>query len=154
MRSTTTNWVHGVAVALVMACVPLSLAAGERVNTNAENVAIEGYDAVAYHTQGQPTPGNPAISHEWHDAVWLFASAENRDRFAADPDRYAPQFGGFCSGAMTKGIVATIDPQEWVIVEGQLFLGGRPGATAYVRDGQQELLANATANWRALGQTD
>jgi hypothetical protein len=55
---------------------------------------------------------------------------------------------------MSKGIVATIDPQEWVIVDGQLFLGGRPGAVDYVRTGQQERLADAAANYRALNPAD
>jgi hypothetical protein len=143
-----------IALAALLSLAPMVGMAGDYVNKNEANVAIEGYDAVAYHTAGRPMQGDPSISHEWHDAIWLFASADNRALFMADPDRYAPQFGGFCSGAMSKGIVATIDPQEWVIVDGQLFLGGRPGAVDYVRTGQQERLADAAANYRALNPAD
>ena len=57
--------------------------------------AIRGYDAVAYFQQSQPVKGSSQLSYQWQGATWLFASAENRDRFQADPERYAPQFGGF-----------------------------------------------------------
>ena len=154
MKPTRMTLFRGAGLALVLLAAPLAADAGSSVNTDAANVAIEGYDAVAYHTVGQPLPGNPAITHEWHDAVWQFASVENRDLFASDPDRYAPQFGGFCAGAMSEGIVAPIDPQEWEIVNGQLFLGGRPGATEYIRNDQQDRLSDANTNWTRLGRSD
>ena len=58
-------------------------------------VAIWGYDTVAYHTEGRAVKGKKKFSYEWNDAKWRFASAENRDLFAADPERYAPEFGGY-----------------------------------------------------------
>ena len=58
-------------------------------------VAIWGYDTVAYHTEGRAVKGKKKFSYEWNDATWRFVSAENRDLFIADPDRYAPQFGGY-----------------------------------------------------------
>lgn len=58
-------------------------------------IAIHGYDTVAYHTENRAVKGKKEFSYEWNDAEWHFASAENRDLFAADPDRYAPQYGGF-----------------------------------------------------------
>ena len=58
-------------------------------------VAIRGYDPVAYHTEGRALKGKKEFSHDWNDAIWRFASAENRDLFAADPERYAPQYGGY-----------------------------------------------------------
>ena len=54
-------------------------------------MAAKGYDVVAYHTEGRPIEGSSEISHEWMDATWRFSSAEHRPRFAADPERYAPQ---------------------------------------------------------------
>lgn len=57
-------------------------------------IAINGYDTVAYHTEGRAIKGKAEFSYEWNDANWHFASAENRDLFAAGPERYAPQFGG------------------------------------------------------------
>ena len=58
-------------------------------------VAIRGYDSVAYHTEGRAVKGKKEFSYGWNDATWRFASAENRDLFAADPERYAPQYGGY-----------------------------------------------------------
>lgn len=65
------------------------------VNTGWFGVAIKGYDTVAYHTEGRAIKGMSEYSHEWNDARWYFASAQNRDLFAADPERYAPQYGGY-----------------------------------------------------------
>jgi hypothetical protein len=67
----------------------------EGINTTFFGVAIKGYDTVAYHTQGRAVKGDRRFSHEWNDARWHFASAANRDLFAADPERYAPQYGGY-----------------------------------------------------------
>jgi hypothetical protein len=65
------------------------------VNTGWFGVAIKGYDTVAYHTEGRAIKGFSEYSHEWNDARWNFANAHNRDLFAADPERYAPQYGGY-----------------------------------------------------------
>ncbi len=71
-------------------------AAQKRVNTGLfGSVAIKGYDAVAYHTESQALKGKSEYSYEWNDAIWHFSSARNRELFATDPERYAPQYGGF-----------------------------------------------------------
>jgi hypothetical protein len=70
-------------------------AINKKVNTDALGIAIQGYDTVAYHTQGRPVEGKSEFAFKWNDAVWHFASAENRGLFAADPERYAPQYGGY-----------------------------------------------------------
>ena len=67
----------------------------EKVNQNFWGVAIKGYDTVAYHTEGRAVKGHRKYSHTWNDAKWYFTSAENRDLFAAEPERYAPQYGGY-----------------------------------------------------------
>ncbi|MFQ5983540.1 MAG: YHS domain-containing (seleno)protein, partial [Woeseiaceae bacterium] len=72
-------------------------------NVDANNVAIHGYDTVAYFTDGKPTKGKKDFEHVWNDARWHFASATNRDLFTANPDRYAPQFGGYCAGGLAAG---------------------------------------------------
>ena len=66
-----------------------------RVNTDSFGVAIQGYDTVAYHTEGRPVKGKSEIFYSWNDAIWHFAAAENRDLFVASPERYAPQYGGY-----------------------------------------------------------
>jgi YHS domain-containing protein len=67
----------------------------KRVNTDEFGVAILGYDTVAYHTEKRPVKGKSEYSYSWNDAVWHFASAENRDLFAENPERWAPKYGGY-----------------------------------------------------------
>ncbi len=88
-----------------------------------DGVAIRGIDPVAYFTEARPVAGDPAHAHAWRGAVWHFASAENRDRFAAEPDRYAPQYGGFCAWAVAaRGKLYSTQPDNWSIVDGRLYL--------------------------------
>lgn len=84
--------------------------------------AIGGYDPVAYFTGGQPVEGQPGITYEWKGAVWHFSSQENRALFAENPERYAPQFGGWCAYGWSQGYPAKIDPEAWSIVGGKLYL--------------------------------
>jgi YHS domain-containing protein len=67
----------------------------DEVNKSFWGVAIKGYDTVAYHTENRAVKGKSEYSHKWNDAKWYFVSAENRDLFTADPERYAPQYGGY-----------------------------------------------------------
>lgn len=85
-------------------------------------VAIDGYDPVAYFTDGMPVEGNKAYSFEWNAATWRFASAAHRDLFAQAPEKYAPQYGGYCAWAVAQGSTADIDPEAWKIEDGRLFL--------------------------------
>jgi len=98
--------------------------AGEatRVNKGSDNVAIKGYDPVAYFTKGQPMKGRPDMAYSWNGANWHFADESHRDMFAGSPERYAPQFGGFCSMALTRGEIKTIDPEAWRVIDGKLYL--------------------------------
>ena len=67
----------------------------EEVNKTFFGVAIKGYDTVAYHTEGRAVKGKSKFSHKWNDAKWYFSSAHNMGLFAADPERFAPQYGGY-----------------------------------------------------------
>lgn len=108
----------------------LPVAAEEPVNTGYfGDVAIKGYDPVAYFTENKATPGSAAFSHRWLGAEWYFASAGNRDLFIADPGKYAPQYGGYCADGVSFGTVTTnIDPNAWRIIDGKLYLSYDPGA--------------------------
>jgi len=86
-----------------------------------DGFAVAGYDPVAYF-DGKSLRGDPAVSLEWNGVRWLFASVENRARFQADPARFEPQFGGFCSYASSKGFTAKIDPTAFRVEDGKLFL--------------------------------
>lgn len=125
--------------------------AGEAVYTDSDNVAIEGYDTVAYFTRGEPVRGSPDYEYDWQGARWLFSSARNRDMFAETPDRYAPRYGGFCSGAMALGWKFRADPEAWKIIDGKLYLSfTRPGIEEFAEDAE-ERIPRADTNWERLG---
>lgn len=110
----------GLAAGLV---APQTAAAGEApVYSDWRGRAIRGYDPVAYFTEGRPVEGDPGITHDWRGAVWRFASEENRARFAADPEAWAPQYGGWCAWAVSQGATASIDPEAWDVRDGKLYL--------------------------------
>ena len=96
--------------------------AAEPAVFSAGGAAIRGYDPVAYFTEGKPVRGKAEFSQIWNGAAWHFASAENRDRFKAEPAKYAPQYGGYCAYAVSKGYLAPVDPTAWRIVDGKLYL--------------------------------
>jgi YHS domain-containing protein len=116
------------------------------------NVAILGYDPVAYFTDGRATMGSPEISKKWLGATWYFASVEHRDAFISKPVRYAPQFGGFCTGGVAlQEASANIDPEAWRIVDGKLFLfSGKEGIEEDFDADPAAVLAKADAEWPAV----
>ena len=91
------------------------------------NTALQGYDPVAYFTDGQPVKGSKEFSTEYNGATFQFASAANRDAFLADPSAYAPQYGGYCAWAMADGKYAKGDAKHWKIVDGKLYLNYNSG---------------------------
>jgi YHS domain-containing protein len=66
--------------------------------------------------------GSPELTHQWKGATWRFASAENRERFAAAPEKYAPQYGGYCAYGVASGYAVKIEPDAWSVVDGKLYL--------------------------------
>ncbi|MCF2870167.1 YHS domain-containing protein [Octadecabacter sp. G9-8] len=87
-----------------------------------DDIAIRGTDPVAYFTQGAPMAGSPEHALMWQGTTWHFASAENMELFMANPEAYAPQYGGYCAFAMSKGYVATSVPEAWTVHEDKLYL--------------------------------
>lgn len=110
--------------------------------------AIRGYDPVAYHLQGMPVKGDQAYALNYNDSVWLFSSEENRDRFRNDPERYAPQYGGFCAYAMSNGLVVSTDPDAWTIVDEKLYLNYSLGVRRTWLKDVPGRVTRADANWR------
>lgn len=102
-----------------------SAGAGEFNTGYFGNVAIEGYDTVAYFTDGKPLKGSERYAYDWLGATWYFANGEHRKLFAASPIAYAPQYGGFCADGMSDGkghAQVNIEPTTWQIVNGKLYL--------------------------------
>jgi hypothetical protein len=130
-------------------------AAGNAVNTGLfGGVAIMGYDTVAYFTEGRPMKGSEEFAYEWLGTPWHFANAKHRDMFAADPTRYAPQYGGYCTmGIGFDGHAAeNIDfERAWRIIDGKLYFVYDP---TYIEEldgpARDEWLAKAEANWPSV----
>src|ERR1051326_1205769 len=89
---------------------------------NPSNKAIRGYDPVAYFTEGKPVKGNETLTYHWNNADWYFSSAQNLNLFSNNPDKYVPQYGGYCAYGMSEGHKAPTDPDAWTIVDGKLYL--------------------------------
>lgn len=112
--------------------------------------AIRGYDPVAYFTQRAPVKGSPQFTHAWRGATWHFANAANRDRFAAAPEQFAPQYGGYCAYGVAHGYAPEIDPAAWTIVDGKLYLNfNLPTRTRWEKD-IPGYIRKADANWPAV----
>jgi hypothetical protein len=87
-----------------------------------DEVAIKGYDTVGYFKAGKALKGVESFPFQWHDMIWYFLTKENRDLFATSPEKYAPQYDGYCAWAMSEGRKAHSDPEVWEIVSGKLYL--------------------------------
>ncbi len=112
-----------------------------------EDGAIRGYDPVAYHVAGAPTKGSADHSSVYNGETWYFASVDNKSLFDADPERYAPAYGGYCAYGMSKNYVVSTDPDAWHIEDGQLYLNYSLGVRkTWLKDipGNVE---KADANW-------
>ena len=113
-------------------------------------LAIRGYDPVAYYQQSAPVKGSSQFSYQWRGATWLFANAENRDRFQAEPDHSSPQYGGYCAYAVSKGRTASIDPEAWKIVDGKLYLNYSKGVRKKWEQDVPGNIVKADKNWPDL----
>ncbi len=113
-------------------------------------VAVKGYDPVAYFTEGKPVKGNGKYEYEWMGAKWRFSSAENRDLFTKNPEKYAPQYGGYCAYAVSQGVTADIDPTAWKIVDGKLYLNLSHSVARIWKKDIPGYIALADKNWPKL----
>lgn len=112
--------------------------------------AIRGYDPVAYHTQGQPVRGDAAIVHRWNGATWRFASEANRDRFAADPARYAPRYGGYCAYGTANGYKVSTQPEAFAVVDGVLYLNHNPAVQRTWDADRPGYIGKAESHWSRI----
>jgi len=134
-------------IGLLAALAAVPALAVEPVNRNRGGVAIEGYDPVAYFERGAPVEGSADHTFEWRGATWRFASAAHRELFAAEPGKYAPQYGGYCAYAVAKGTTAGIDPEAWQIVDGKLYLNYSKKVQRQWEEDVPGNIAKADANW-------
>lgn len=120
------------------------------VNKSSAGLALQGYDPVAYFTDGRPTRGSEDYVATHEGATYRFASPANRDAFKAEPGKYAPQFGGYCAYAASINKLSPISPDQWEIIDGRLILQHNKRATDAWQKDPVGNLVKADANWPGL----
>lgn len=115
-----------------------------------DKAAIAGADPVAYFTEGRAVIGEKDIAHDWMGVTWHFASAANKAAFAQAPEKYAPQYGGFCAWAVSQGYTAEIDPEAWKIVDGKLYLNYDKSIQSRWSLDRSGNIAKADGNWPGI----
>ena len=95
---------------------------GASVEAKSANVAIDGYDPVAYFTQQKATKGIDKFTYQWNGDTWYFSSSDHRKLFAENPEKYTPQFNGLCANGLSDGHAVEANPENWRIIDGKLYL--------------------------------
>ena len=148
MKSGIANWILiSFSLGVLLLSGLGSLAVG---NAQESDPAIKMYDPVAYFKESKAVKGDESFTYRWHGMTWYFSTKEHRDIFAANPEKYAPQYDGYCAWAMSEGRKAITDPEVWKIVNGKLYLNcSRSAYEKWIRDipGNVE---KADANWERM----
>jgi len=121
---------------------------------NPSEKAIRGYDPVAYFTEGKSVKGNDNLTFHWKDANWYFSSTQNLNSFTKNPEKYAPQYGGYCAYGMSEGHKAPTDPDAWTIVDGKLYLNYSKDVRMKWRESEKERIDKADKNWPQLKDSE
>jgi len=121
--------------------------------TASERLGLKGYDPVAYFTLSTPTPGVADYEYVYDGVRYRFANARHRDLFKANPEKYAPQFGGSCAMNMSNGVRRESDPSIWVISNGNLYVFAGTGGADRFRQDPQVAATKAAINWKNLKNT-
>lgn len=142
----------GLALALVTGAASLPAVAFDEsstasVNVDANGLGLRGHDPVAYFVAGEPTEGLKELTADHNDVTYRFASAANRDAFVANPDKYAPQYGGFCQMGATLGKKLDGDPTVWRIDGDMLFVYAYPAAKEGFMKDVSGNTVKADTNW-------
>ena len=117
-----------------------------------KRVALKGYDPISYFTDGKPEKGSSEFTFAFDDTTYWFKSAEHQTRFAADPERYAPQFDGYCAVQLSRGRKVEADPEAWTITNGKLYVfSGKPGVPAFQQH-TAGIVEKAGENWQSFAR--
>lgn len=138
------------AVTATLALSSASFAADIDVNANGNDVAIQGYDPVAYFTEETPQKGSATYTATYKNAIYHFSSEQNRDLFRASPTKYAPQYGGFCAFGVTKGRKFDTDPTAWRVVDGKLYLNLNKDVQKVWLEDVPGYITNANETWTSI----
>ncbi|MEP3482307.1 MAG: YHS domain-containing (seleno)protein [Fuerstiella sp.] len=128
-----------------------SASAADLVNTSgASGVAINGYDPVAFFTDKKPVNGNFQIAAKHRGATYFFASEAHKAMFQKNPDKYAPQCGGYCAFGVSVGALFPVDINTWQVRDNKLYLNLNPGILKMFNQDIDSNIAKAAKNWPGL----
>lgn len=111
------------------------------------SLAADGYDVVAYFTEAKPVKGTADFTTNYKGAEWRFSSALNLEKFKAQPQAFAPQYGGYCAWAVAQGYTAPGNPKNWSVVGGKLYLNYNDKVQADWLKDVPGFIQKADANW-------
>jgi YHS domain-containing protein len=124
--------------------------AQQATSASGPRIALDGHDPISYFDAGRPEKGSSQFSFAFDDAVYWFKSADHLAKFVADPERYAPQYGGYCAVTMSGGEKGPANPEAWTISDGKLYVfRGKIGVDKF-NGNPAEVVALADASWRKL----
>lgn len=135
------------ALALSLLTASYGFAADIDMNANQNDVAISGYDTVAYFSKGKAVEGSYKYTATYKNAIYQFSSAKNRDLFRSNPEQYAPQFGGFCAMGVALEKKLDVDPKAFKIVDGKLYLNLNPAVQKKWLTDVPAYIDTAENNW-------
>ena len=154
MKQVAKNYLRHLAGLFALATVMMSGAAwgkGDLIYTASfSNTAAGGYDVTAYFTAGEPVKGEKAFKTKYQGANWHFASQENLNKFIENPQKYAPQYGGYCAYAVAKNSTARGSPLHWTIHQDKLYLNYNKGVNVRWVADKERFIATADQNWPAV----
>lgn len=117
------------------------------------NAAIDGYDVVAFFKENNAVKGNQNLSYVWNDATWYFSSTQNVDSFKANPEKYAPQYGGYCAYGCSNGYKAPTQIDTWTIVDNKLYFNYNLKVKNSWITNKEALIEKANINWEKIKHT-
>jgi YHS domain-containing protein len=139
---------------LLLVSVPVFGQNKTLLNLDRQGIAIQGYDPVAFFTQNRPVKGRPEFESKYNGARYLFASADDKSTFDANPAKYEPQFGGFCAYAASQNHTAPVKIEAFQIVNGRLLMQYDLGVRKEFNKDTQGNLQKADKNWPGLVQKE
>ncbi|WP_231465420.1 MULTISPECIES: YHS domain-containing (seleno)protein [unclassified Pedobacter] len=112
--------------------------------------AIKGYDPVAFFTQSKAIKGADSLSYQWKEAIWLFSSMENQNAIKANPEKYAPQYGGYCAYGCSEDHKAPTQTDTWTIVNDKLYFNYNGKVKEMWMKDQKQRIESADEKWPAI----
>ncbi|MGY8871501.1 MAG: YHS domain-containing (seleno)protein [Pseudomonadales bacterium] len=138
----------GSVIAAILMVFSLQASAKSPIYTSYfSDLAVAGYDTVAYFTENKPVEGNKRFVTEYKGAEWRFKNADNLAAFKANPEKYAPQYGGYCAWAVANNDTAKGDPLQWTVHNGKLYLNYDAQVQSKWLKDKQGFIRSADKNW-------